>query len=422
MSKSLNTIYIPAIGGAALVIGLAYGLANRDYAKDKIQRLEDRVAQVETHATTHAETATGLRAQLAQVEAEAAEAVALAMSASLTEPAPKPEGTYGLGRQALPEEIAAWDVDIRPDGTGLPPGRGDVWTGDEVFADYCAACHGDFAEGVDNWPVLAGGFDTLADKDPVKTVGSYWPYLSTVWDYVHRSMPFGGAQTLTDDEVYAIVAYILYSNDLVDDDFELSHENFAEVAMYNTDGFIVDDRAETEYPIWSGEPCMENCKDRVEITMRASILDVTPADGEDQAAAGHSMSDQQEEVVIMASTTAQDAAAPMAAALDPALVASGEKVFRKCASCHMVGDGAKNRSGPHLTGIMGRTQGSIDGFSYSGGFQTAANEGRVWDEEAMAAFLTKPKSYMAGTKMSFAGLRNEKDIDAIIAYLRSFDG
>ncbi len=100
---------------------------------------------------------------------------------------------------------------------------------------------------MDNWPVLAGGFGTLGDKDPVKTVGSYWPYLSTVWDYVNRSMPFGEAQSLSADEVYAIVAYMLYSNDLVDEDFVLSDTNFAEFEMHNARGFVVDDRPETEY-------------------------------------------------------------------------------------------------------------------------------------------------------------------------------
>ena len=192
-------------------------------------------------------------------------------------------GEYGLGRPALPEEIAAWDVKIMPDGRGLPEGSGDVWTGDEAFGMYCASCHGDFAEGVGNWPSLAGGRGTLDREDPVKTVGSYWPYLSTVWDYVNRSMPYGYAQSLSNDEVYAITAYILYSNNVVDDDFTLSHENFTEVEMPNADGFIVDDRAETEYPAWRREPCMENCKDDVEITMRAAVLDVTPEDEGDQA-------------------------------------------------------------------------------------------------------------------------------------------
>ena len=171
---------------------------------------------------------------------------------------------------------AAWDLDVSPDGTGLPAGSGSVEAGEELFSAQCASCHGEFAEGVDNWPKLAGGDDTLADEDPVKTVGSYWPYLSTAWDYVHRSMPFGGAQVLSADETYAIVAYILYSNNLVEEDFVLSNENFLEVKMPNAEGFIVDDRPETEYAKWRGEPCMQDCKADVEITMRATVLDVTP--------------------------------------------------------------------------------------------------------------------------------------------------
>ena len=119
-------------------------------------------------------------------------------------------GQMGLGRPAMPEEIAAWDMTVLPDGTGLRPGSGDVLTGEEVFGEKCASCHGEFAEGIDSWPVLAGGQGTLTDRRPVKTIGSYWPHLSTVWDYVHRSMPFGGAQTVTVDETYAITAYLLY--------------------------------------------------------------------------------------------------------------------------------------------------------------------------------------------------------------------
>jgi cytochrome c len=186
------------------------------------------------------------------------------------------DGKYGLGREALPEEIAAWDVDVQPNGQGLPPGEGDPFTGEEVFEEYCAACHGSFAEGVDNWPKLAGGEGSLADEDPLKTVGSYWPHVSTVWDYVHRSMPFGSAQTLTDDEVYAIVAYILYSNDLVDDDFVLNQDNLADFELPNQQGFIIDDRESTEAHFWNAEPCMEGCKEEVDITMRAMVLDVTP--------------------------------------------------------------------------------------------------------------------------------------------------
>ncbi|MEL6595038.1 MAG: c-type cytochrome [Pseudomonadota bacterium] len=328
--------------------------------------------------------------------------------------------SFGLGRTALPEEIQAWDRDIRPGGAGLPEGRGDVYTGEEIFADACAACHGDFAEGVGNWPVLAGGFDTLADKDPVKTVGSYWPHLSTVWDYVNRSMPFGGAQTLEPDEVYAIVAYILYSNDKVDDTFELSHENFAEFEMYNEGGFIVDDRAETEYPTWRTEPCMQDCKDSVEITMRASVLDVTPDEGEDDASASQAAPAQDStQVAALADGGSGAEASVQTAALDPALVAEGEKVFRQCAACHQVGADAKNRTGPALNGIMGAEAGRIEGFRYSKAMKAAAEDGLIWDEANMAAFLTRPREFMQGTRMAFSGFRKESDIEAVIAYLKS---
>ncbi|WP_425039963.1 c-type cytochrome [Primorskyibacter sp. S187A] len=323
---------------------------------------------------------------------------------------------YGLGREALPEEIAAWDVDVLPDGRGLPEGSGDVWTGDEVFGEYCAVCHGDFAEGVGNWPVLAGGWDTLADEDPVKTVGSYWPYLSTVWDYVHRSMPFGAAGTLTADETYAIVAYILYSNQLVDEDFVLSHETFADVEMYNADGFIIDDRAETEYTIWRGEPCMENCKSgAVQITKRATDLNVTPGQDHSKEAKEAAMQAAAPDVVEVAA----EAAEPEAPAIDAELAAVGEKVFRKCKSCHQIGDGAKNKSGPVLTGIVGAPAGAAENFRYSKVMAAAGEEGLVWSEEELKAFLAKPKDYMRGTKMSFAGLRKDGDLDAIVEYLKA---
>ena len=318
--------------------------------------------------------------------------------------------TFGLGREALPEEIAAWDVAVRPDGRGLPPGSGNVFDGEEIFAEQCAACHGDFAEGIGNWPKLAGGWDTLDREDPVKTVGSYWPYLSTTWDYINRSMPFGNAQTLTPDEVYAITAYILYSNDLVDDDFELSDQNLAEFEMPNAEGFIVDDRAETEYGKFSVEPCMSDCKDEVKVTMRAMVLDVTP-DVEGGEAT---------EVVEEVAATAEVPAEPEVAEIDPALIEAGEKVFRKCKACHQVGDGAKNRVGPVLTGIVGQPAGQVDGFKYSNALMDMANEGLVWDAQNLHAFLANPRGFMKGTKMSFAGLRKDEDLAAITAYLSSF--
>lgn len=185
-----------------------------------------------------------------------------------------------LGRIATSEEIAAWDIDVRPDGKGLPAGQGSVADGEAIFAERCAACHGDFAEGVDRWPVLSGGFDSLTSDRPVKTIGSYWPYLSTVWDYIYRAMPFGEAQSLTPDEVYATTAFLLYANDLVDDEFVLSKENFLTVRLPNEANFIEDNRPDTP-TLADGEPCMTNCKTGVKVTMRARVLDVTPDDDSD---------------------------------------------------------------------------------------------------------------------------------------------
>ncbi|PCH67275.1 MAG: cytochrome C [Rhodobacteraceae bacterium] len=189
---------------------------------------------------------------------------------------PVDAGEFGLGRAATSDEIAAWNLDVSPDGRGLPAGAGSVLDGEELFADACAACHGDFAEGVGNWPKLAGGQGTLDQERPQKTVGSYWPYLSTVWDYINRSMPYGDAQTLTPDEVYALVAYILYSNDLVDEEFVLTRENLPGVEMPNRDGFIVDDRAQVEYPGLSQAPCMDDCKEPVAITKHVVVRALNP--------------------------------------------------------------------------------------------------------------------------------------------------
>ncbi len=186
---------------------------------------------------------------------------------------------FGLGRPATSDEIAAWDVDVRPDGLGLPVGSGSVLDGEEIFGERCASCHGDFGEGVDRWPVLAGGEGTLQDDRPQKTIGSYWPYLSTLYDYVHRAMPCGEARSLEADEVYAIVAYLLYMNDVVaDEDFVLSKENFTDVEMPNAGGFVEDPRPDTKVLAAGEEPCMSDCKPEAKITSVAAVLDVTPDD------------------------------------------------------------------------------------------------------------------------------------------------
>ncbi len=185
---------------------------------------------------------------------------------------------FKLGRVATPEEIAAWDIDIRPDGLGLPEGRGTVSQGLAIYDEKCAACHGDFGEGVGRRPVLAGGHGTLTADRPEKTIGSFWPYLSTVYDYVRRAMPFGDARSLSDDDVYALTAYLLYLNDEVtDEDFELSKENFTSIRLPNEANFTEDDRAQEPFYLDKSEPCMSNCvPGKAAIKMHAAVLDVTP--------------------------------------------------------------------------------------------------------------------------------------------------
>jgi cytochrome c len=185
-------------------------------------------------------------------------------------PAVAEDGGYGLGTPATDAEIAGWDIDIRPDGKGLPPGSGSVEDGEMMYERQCASCHGSFGEGVGRYPVLAGGEGTLTNDRPDKTVGSYWPYASTLWDYIHRAMPFPQPQSLTDDEVYAITAYVLYLNDLVEDDFVLTAENLASIKMPNEDGFFFDDRPDT-----SNTGCMKDCKDLASIEILSEPAIVT---------------------------------------------------------------------------------------------------------------------------------------------------
>ncbi len=330
-------------------------------------------------------------------------------------------GQYGIGRVATDDEVHAWDIDVRPDGLGLPAGEGSVEEGEILYENNCAVCHGAFGEGEGRWPVLAGGSGTLAGDDPVKTVGSYWPYLSTVYDYVHRAMPFGNAQSLSDDGVYAITAYILYLNDLVDDDFVLSKENFAEFKMPNEENFFMDDRDAS--PIMAKrDVCMSDCKGDVKITARARVIDVTPDEGEEPA-------EETVEKLALESGGAEEQVAPAAAeatavapaAIDAALAAEGEKLFKKCRSCHQVGEGARHRTGPILNGIVGRTTGSVDGFKkYSKRIVEMGSEGQVWDDAALDAFLTKPKAFIKSTRMSFSGLKEEEERRAIIEYLKQF--
>ena len=206
------------------------------------------------------------------VKATLAGGLMLALTSPPALPAERP---FNLGKIATAEEVAGWDIDVRPDGLGAPVGTGNAIDGEEVYADLCAACHGDFGEGIDRWPELVGGEGSLNTHDPLKTTGSYWPYASTLYDYIYRAMPFGEAQSLSHDETYQIVAFLLYMNDIVEDDFDLSHANIGTIKMPNRDGFFMPDPRPDAQPL-NAEPCMTNCNVATNIIGRARDIDVTP--------------------------------------------------------------------------------------------------------------------------------------------------
>src|SRR5262245_30927097 len=143
-----------------------------------------------------------------------------------------------LGRAATADEIAAWDVSIPPDGEGLPAGRGTPKEGARVYAAKCLSCHGEKGAGQPN-DRLVGGHGTLASANPIRTVGSYWPYATTIFDYVRRAMPYQAPQSLTNDEVYALTAYLLHQNGIIADADVMNAQTLPQVKMPNRDSFIV---------------------------------------------------------------------------------------------------------------------------------------------------------------------------------------
>jgi len=172
--------------------------------------------------------------------------VAVAALAVLTGVASaRAQSPYGIGRAATPAEIAGWNIDIGRDGSGLPPGSGTVAHGREVFAQQCAACHGEKGEGGIG-DKLAGGQGTIATAKPVRTVGSYWPYAPTLFDYIRRAMPQNAPQSLSNEDVYAVSAFILNLNGLVAADAVLDAKSLSAVQMPNRAAFVSDPRPDVK--------------------------------------------------------------------------------------------------------------------------------------------------------------------------------
>ena len=166
--------------------------------------------------------------------------------------------TYGIGLLASERDLAAWNIDVTPDGAGLPPGSGSVTLGKQVYEHQCAACHGLKGEGKPA-DALVGGHGSLKGagvngKPPLKTIGSFWPYATTVFDFINRAMPYNAPQSLKADEVYAVTAYLLHLNGIVPADAVLDARTLPQVRMPNRDGFVADARPDT-----ANVPCRRGC-------------------------------------------------------------------------------------------------------------------------------------------------------------------
>jgi len=160
-------------------------------------------------------------------------ATALALGLSVADAADAPR----FGQPITPADLAPWDISIAPDGAGLPPGSGTPAQGAKVYAE-CALCHGEKGSGGPSGPLVGGGPLNSTDRDPVKLIGNYWPYATTIFDYTRRAMPWQQPKTLTDDEVYALAAYILALNKIIGENDVMNAETLPKVKMPNRDGFI----------------------------------------------------------------------------------------------------------------------------------------------------------------------------------------
>jgi S-disulfanyl-L-cysteine oxidoreductase SoxD len=143
-----------------------------------------------------------------------------------------------LGKPISQEDLASWDISIGPDGAGLPPGSGTVKQGEAVFAAKCQACHGEKGAGRPNDRLVGGEGSLPGDKPPIKTIGSYWPYATTLFDYIRRAMPFNESKSLTNDEIYGVVAYLLNLNGIIPEGETMNAQSLPKVTMPNHDGFI----------------------------------------------------------------------------------------------------------------------------------------------------------------------------------------
>jgi len=150
--------------------------------------------------------------------------------------------TYGVGRPPTAEEVEVWNLTIPPDGQGLPPGSGTAALGKTIYVDRCASCHGEKGEDAKYSLLLVGGHGTLTTAQPIKTIGSFWQYATTLWSYIRRAQPFDDPGSLTTDQVYAVTAYLLHLNGIIGEQDVMDAKTLPLVKMPNRDGFVLDPR------------------------------------------------------------------------------------------------------------------------------------------------------------------------------------
>lgn len=172
---------------------------------------------------------------------------------------------YRFGHPVSAAEIQPWDIDVRADGQGLPAGSGSAEQGEAIYLQRCAACHGEFGEGTGRFPALIGSTDDLTADRVHKSVGGFWPYSTTLYDYINRAMPFGNSQSLSASQVYALSAYILAMNDIIESDEVMNAHTLPRVVMPNHNGFIRAQGTDIH-----ATACMHQCKTTVIIKSRAS--------------------------------------------------------------------------------------------------------------------------------------------------------
>jgi cytochrome c len=292
---------------------------------------------------------------------------------------------YGLGRAATAEEIAGWDIDVRPDGHGVRKGKGTVSQGQDVYDAQCASCHGTFGES-NRYMAIAGGVkpedlktgraSALAKPDGMRSVGTKLNYATTLWDYINRAMPWTNPQSMTPDQVYAVTAYVLHLNEIVPADFELNDQNITKVQMPNRNGMTTNHGmlSVKGKPDVQGSTCMKDCVKDVKVTSEL------PEFARNQHG---NLAEQKRPLgpTRGIDTTRFDpsgaAVKPAAVAVAAAPAAADPKAMlarNACTACH----GLTNKVvGPGFSEIAAKYQGKADAESYLAKKIKAGGEG-VW--------------------------------------------